>query len=344
MTAALRLLGAQGEAALEAFDTVLAGEVTPTWRALALLGRGLCEELRGSAGPAAADVRAALELWMAADPGAGAVALAALGRALSRGGDLGAGAALLAAARRLGVGQPTNLSAVLVELGSAAAERGDAEAAAADWREAMGGDDPRSWAAATANLGRLAAASGDASAADALFEKALLVGEGPHLRVVADGLVHLAAQAAADGRWDDADARLCQALPLRQADADNRGMAEVLHDLGVAHWRRGQLLLAARCFEDCRGSAEEVGDEGLRCVALRALAGVALEEGRVVVALAYGHEAGLAAPAPDDRRAAALLLQQVGDQARRRGDASLSSEAFRAAAQILSDPAAAGEV
>src|ERR1035441_7754108 len=87
MTAALRLLGAQGEAALEAFDTVLAGEVTPTWRALALLGRGLCEELRGSAGPAAADVRAALELWMATDPGAGAVDLAALRRGLSPGGD-----------------------------------------------------------------------------------------------------------------------------------------------------------------------------------------------------------------------------------------------------------------
>src|ERR1039458_9808786 len=84
VTAALRLLGAQGETALEAFDTVLAGAATPTSRGLALLGRGLCQELRGSAGPAAADVQAALELWMAVDPGAGALALAALGRGLSR--------------------------------------------------------------------------------------------------------------------------------------------------------------------------------------------------------------------------------------------------------------------
>jgi tetratricopeptide (TPR) repeat protein len=337
MAVALRLLDAREGAALEAFDRVLGSEVSPAWRALALLGRGLCEQLRGAPGPAAADAQAALDLWVAADPGSGAVALAALGRAVSQGADPGAGSVLLAAARRLSRGQPpADLAAVLLELGVAAAERGDAAAAAADWREALAGDDPGGRAAAAANLGRLAAASGDARAADRLFEQALLVGEGQHLRVVADGLVSLAAQAAADGRWDDADTRLRQALPLRQADGDRRGMAEVLHDLGVAHWRRGQMPLAVRCFEDCRGSAEEAGDGRLRSAALRGLAGVALEEGRVVVALAYGQEAGLAAPDTGDRRAAGMLLRQVGDEARRRGDASLSTEAFRAAAQLLS--------
>lgn len=343
LLAALRLLDAREDAALDAFDAVLATEAAPTWRAVALLGRGFCEEVRGAHGPAAHDAQAALAMWVAADPAQGAVALAALGRELSRGDPPGAGSPFLAAARRLaGRGPAANFAALLVELGSAAAEGGEAGAAAVEWRKAMAGDHPPSRAAAAANLGRLAVAGGDATAADALFEQALLVQEGPHLRVVADGLVTLAAQAAEDGRWDDAEKRLRQALPLRQADGDRRGMGEILHDLGVAHWRRGQLKPAARSFEDCRSSAEEAADDALRCMALRALAGVALEEGRVVVGLAYAQEAGLAAPDVAERREAARLLQEAGDEARRRGDASLSAEAFRAAARLLSETAEAG--
>jgi len=343
LVAALRLLDAGGGGALEAFDTVLATESVPTWRAVALLGRGFCEEVRGEHGPAARDAQAALALWVAADAPEGALALAALGRELSRGASPDAGSPFLAAARRLGgQGPAAGLASLLVELGSAAAEGGEAGAAAVEWRRAMAGHDPGSRAAAAANLGRLAAAGGDATAADALFEKALLVGEGPHLRIVADGLGTLAAQAADEQRWDDAEKRLRQALPLRQADGDRRGMGEILHDLGVAHWRRGQLAPAARSFEDCRGSAEEAGDDALRCIALRGLAGVALEEGRIVVGLAYAQEAGLAAPDAAERRAAAALLQEAGDHARRRGDASLSSGAVRAAARLLSDTAEVG--
>ncbi|HYA00650.1 MAG TPA: hypothetical protein VEK76_09905 [Candidatus Binatia bacterium] len=321
------------------FEMVIAAEPSPTWRAVALLGQGLCQELRAAPEAAAASVRAAIESWAAADPGSCAVALAALGRALADGSDSGPAAALLSAARRLSAGPgAAGLGGVLVELGAAAAERGDARAATALWERGRAEGDAPSRAAAAANLGRLAAARGEEIVALGLFDEALEVGEGPHLRVVADGLVALAAQAAEDRRWEDVGARLRQALPLRQADRDARGAAEVLHDLGIAHWRRGQLHAATRCLEDCRRSAEELADDSLRAAALRALARVALEGGRLVVALAYAREAAASSSAPEDRRVSAGVLRAVGDEARRAGAASLSAEAFRLAASLLADP------
>jgi tetratricopeptide (TPR) repeat protein len=337
---ALRLLTARADGARESFDRVLAAEASPAWRAVALLGRGLCEQLNGSGAAAEASVRFALEEWAAADPEACALALAALGRALATGVDGELAAAFLAAARRLAAqGPPEVLGAVLLELGSAAAENGEAQTAAARWRDALDRGDPRTRAAAAANLGRLAAARGDPDGAGGMFDQAMTVADGPHVRVVADGLVALAAQAAADGRWDEAEARLRQAMPLRQTDADGRGVAETLHDLGIAQWRRHQLQRATRSLEECRTRAEALDDGDLRGAALRALAGVALEGERLVVALAYAQEAVQAAASPEDRRAVATVLRQIGDLARRLGSASLSGEAYRAAARILADGA-----
>ena len=308
------------------------------WRALALLGRGFCEEMSGSRAAARASIGSALREWVGADPGSCAVALAALGRALAAGPDPSLSVAFLASAQRLSGGSPAAvLGAVLLELGTAAAESGEAHTAAARWEGALGGGDPGTQAAAAANLGRLAAVRGDAATADQMFERALAVADGSHLRVVADGLAGLASQAAADGRWEEADARLRQALALRQADQDARGAAAILHDLGIAHWRRGQVHGATRCLEDCRASAEDLGDDELRGAALRALAGVAVETGRLVVALAYAQEAALAARSTGQRRAVASVFRHVGDEARRQGSASLSGEAFRAAASILSE-------
>lgn len=335
---AIGLLAGGSPAAAESFDRALAAESAPAWRAVALLGRGLSEELAGSPSAARASVRAALELWAGADAGACAVALATLGRSLAEGEESELASAFLKAARGLSAGGPAEVAgSVLVEMGAAAAERGEAGAAAACWREALECGDGRSQAAAAANLGRLLAARGDAEAALELFERALAVADGPHLTVIADGLVTLAVQAAAEGRWDDVDASLRRSLPLRQADQDGRGAAEVLHDLGIAHWRRGQLHAATRCLEDARHSAEELGDDPLRAAALRALSLVNLDAERLVVALAYGREAAHAAHTGADRRAAAAVLQELGDEARRRGDASLSGEAFRTAARLLAD-------
>jgi tetratricopeptide (TPR) repeat protein len=335
---AVHLLGAHGAGAAESFDRLLSAETSPAWRALALLGRGLCEEMSGSRVAAQASVRSALEQWAVADPGACAVALAALGRVLATGPDGALGAAFLASAQHLASGSPPEvLGAVLLELGSAAAENGEAQTAAARWKEALDRGDLRTRAAAAANLGRLAVARGDAATAEQMFGHAMTVADGPHVRVVADGLVALASQAATEGSWDEVDARLRQALPLRQADSDDHGVAEVLHDLGIAYWRRGQVHGATRCLEDCRAKAEDLGDDALRGAALRALAGVALEGGRPVVALAYAQEAALAAQSPGDRRMVAAVFRQVGDEARRQGSASLSGEAFRAAARILAD-------
>jgi len=98
---------------------------------------------------------------------------------------------------------PEVLGAVLLELGSAAAENGEAKTAAARWQEAFERGDPRTQAAAAANLGRLAAARGDATGAERMFQRAMEPPEGPHVQVVADGLVTLASQAAAEERWDD---------------------------------------------------------------------------------------------------------------------------------------------
>ncbi len=320
LLAALRLLEAGGGPAAGSFDRALAAEAAPTWRALALLGRGFCEQLNGAPAAAQLTVAAALEEWRTADPAACAVALAALGRALSTGSDGDLGAAFLGAARQLsGSSPPEVLGAVLLELGSAAAEGGEAQTAVARWQEALERGDPATRAAAAANLGRLAAARGDAPAAELMFERAMTVAAGPHVRVVADGMATLAAQAAAEGHWDEVDARLRRALPLRRADADGRGVAEVLHDLGIAYWRRDQLQRATRSLEECRARAEEVGDEALRGAALRALAAVALQDGRLVVALAYAQEATRAASTPGDRRAVAAVLRQVGDEARRQG-------------------------
>jgi tetratricopeptide (TPR) repeat protein len=301
-----------------------------------MLGRGLCEEIAGSRVAAQASVRSALEQWAVADPGACAVALAALGRCLGSGSDGDLGAAFLASAQRLSGGSPPEiLGAVLLELGTAAAENGEAQTAAARWREALEQGDLRTSAAAAANLGRLAAARGDAAGAEGMFERAMQVPAGHHVRVVADGLVTLASQAAAEGRWEDVERRLRQARPLRQADRDAHGVAEILHDLGISHWRRGHAHRATRCLEDCRASAEELGDDALRGGALRALAAVALEGERLVVALAYGQEAALAARSAEERQMAAAVLRQIGDKARRQGSASLSGEAFRIAARIL---------
>jgi len=336
LLAALNRLRVEGAGAAAAFDRLLAAEASPAWRGLALLGRGLCEEMHGSRDEAQASVRSALEQWAAADPGACAVALAALGRALVTGSDSALGAAFLASAQRLSGGSPPEvLGAVLLELGSAAAESGEAKTAAARWQEALERGDPHTRAAAAANHGRLAGARGDAAGAERMFELAMNVPEGPHIQVVADGLVALASQAAAEERWDDVEARLRRAMPLREAGLDARGVAEILHDLGISHWRRGQAHRATRCLEDCRRSADELGDDALRGAALRALAAVALEGGRLVVALAYAQEAALAARTAEERQMAAAVLRQIGDEARRQGSASLSGEAFRIAARIL---------
>ena len=333
---AVGLLSLRGADAGAAFEEVLASEAAPAWRAVALLGRGLCEEMAGSRDAARASVSSALEQWARAEPASCAVALAALGRALSGGGHGGASAAFMESARRMAGGSSREvLGAVLVELGSAVAESGEAHTAAVHWREALELGDPQTRAAAAANLGRLAAARGDWAAADRMFDLALAVPDGAHVPVVADGLVALAAQAGSEGLWEEADARLRQALPLRQSDGDRPGVAEVLHDLGIASWRQGDLHWATRCLEDCRTAAEDLGDHALRGAALRALAMVALEGGRPVVALAYAQEAALAARGAEERRACAVVLQQVGEEARRQGSASLSSEAFRAAAQNL---------
>ena len=48
LLAALSRLRVEGAGAAAAFDRVLAAEASPTWRGLALLGRGLCEELHGA--------------------------------------------------------------------------------------------------------------------------------------------------------------------------------------------------------------------------------------------------------------------------------------------------------
>ena len=336
LQAALHLLEEDGAGAAGSFDRALAAEASPAWRAVAMLGRGLCEEIAGSRVAAQASVRSALEQWAVADPGACAVALAALGRCLGSGSDGDLGAAFLASAQRLSGGSPPEiLGAVLLELGTAAAENGEAQTAAARWREALEQGDLRTSAAAAANLGRLAAARGDAAGAEGMFERAMQVPAGHHVRVVADGLVTLASQAAAEGRWEDVERRLRQARPLRQADRDAHGVAEILHDLGISHWRRGHAHRATRCLEDCRASAEELGDDALRGGALRALAAVALEGERLVVALAYGQEAALAARSAEERQMAAAVLRQIGDKARRQGSASLSGEAFRIAARIL---------
>ena len=336
LLAALNRLRVEGAGAAAAFDRLLATEASPAWRGLALLGRGLCEEMHGSRAEAQASVRMALEQWAAADPGACAVALAALGRALVTGSDGDLGAAFLASAQRLSGGSsPEVLGAVLLELGSAAAESGEAKTAAARWHEALDRGDPHTRAAAAANLGRLAAARGDAAGAERMFERAMEVPEGPHVQVVADGQVTLASQAAVEERWDDVEARLRQAMPLREAGLDAHGVAEILHDLGISHWRRGQAHRATRCLEDCRASADALGDDALRGAALRALAAVALGGGRLVVALAYAQEAALAARTAEERQMAAAVLRQIGDEARRQGSASLSGEAFRIAARIL---------
>ena len=336
LLAALNRLQVEGAGAATAFDRLLAAEASPAWRGLELLGRGLCEELQGARAEAQASVRLALEQWAVADPGACAVALAALGRALVAGSDGDLGAAYLASAERLSGGSPPEvLGAVLLELGSAAAENGEAKTAAARWQEAFERGDPRTQAAAAANLGRLAAARGDATGAERMFQRAMEPPEGPHVQVVADGLVTLASQAAAEERWDDVEAYLRQAMPLREAGLDARGVAEILHDLGISHWRRGQAHRATRCLEDCRASADDLGDDTLRGAALRALAAVALEGGRLVVALAYAQEAALAARTAEERQMAAAVLRQIGDEARRQGSASLSGEAFRIAARIL---------
>ena len=336
LLAALNRLRVEGAGAAAAFDRLVAAEASPAWRGLALLGRGLCEELHGARAEAQASVRSALEQWAIADPGACAVALAALGRALVAGSDGDLGAAYLASAERLSGGSPPEvLGAVLLELGSAAAENGEATTAAARWQEAFERGDPHTRAAAAANLGRLAAARGDAAGAERMFQRAMEVPEGPHVQVVADGLVTLASQAAAEERWDDVEARLRQAMPLREAGLDARGVAEILHDLGISHWRRGQAHQATRCLEDCRACADDLDDDALRGAALRALAAVALEGGRLVVALAYAQEAALAARTAEERQMAAAVLRQIGDEARRQGSASLGGEAFRTAARIL---------
>jgi tetratricopeptide (TPR) repeat protein len=340
LAAAIAELGSNPARAAESFDGVLAVEAAHEWRAMALLGRGLSEQLAGNPSKAAASVRAALEVWAVSDPTAGAVALAALGRAVGASLDADLGSRLLAAARRLaGAASAGVLGGVLLEAGAAAVERGDARLAVACWEEAQQSSDLAVQAAAAANLGRLAAARGETASALHLFDRALELPDGGHRGIVADGLVTLAVQAAAEGAWDDAAERLRTALPLRQAAGDVRGTAEVLHDLGVAEWRRGRLHAAARCFEDCRREAEEEGAAPLRGGALRGLARVSLEAGQLVVALAYAGEAARVARDAADREAAGELLRDVGDAARRGGAGALSAEAFRAAAATFSaDP------
>jgi tetratricopeptide (TPR) repeat protein len=336
MRAALRLLSWGDRGAAAAFDRALEGEVAPPWRAAGLLGRGLAEELEGSPHLADASLRGALEIWTAADSDSGALALAALGRALAAGIDPEMADTLMDAARRLSAGRSAEvIGGVLLEMGVAAAERGEAATALRSWQEVLDHADPRSQAAAAANLGRLAAVRGDTTAALQLFARAQREPGGPHLRVIADGLAALASQAAAEGRYEEASGWLRECASLRRRDGDARGVAHALHDLGIAHWRRGELQAATRALEDCRGAAAGAGEDAVAGSALRALARVSLDGESPVVALAYATEAGAVARVPADRRAAATVLREVGDAARRGGASALSQEAFRAAAGLL---------
>jgi tetratricopeptide (TPR) repeat protein len=342
LRAAISELGRGSASAAESFEAVIGVETAEAWRAVALLGRGLSQQLAGLPAQAAASVSAALAIWADADPGACAIGLAALGRAVGESLDAELGAAFLTAAQRLSRGQPAPVvDSVVLEAGAAAAERGEARLAVACWEEAQASPDPAVRAAAAANLGRLAAARGQAEPALELFEQALELPAGGHREVVADGLVCLAVQAAAEERWDDASERLRAALPLRQAAGDARGTAEVLHDLGVAEWRRGRLPIATRCLEDCQRGAEEIGAAALRGAALQALARISLQGAQLVLAFAYAGEAGRVAADPEGREAAGELLREVGDAARGRGAGVLSAEAFRAAAALLSPASAA---
>ncbi len=341
LDAAIQELGRGSAVAAASFEAVLAVETAEAWRAVALLGRGFSEELAGLPAQAQASLRAALAIWATSQPGACALGLAALGRAVGDCLDAELGARFLAAARRLATEEPDGvIGGVLLEMGAAAVERGEARLGEVCWEEAQSSPDAAVRARAAANLGRLAAARGSTESALTLFELALQLPEGPHRSIVADGLVTLAVQAASEERWEEVDEMLRAALPLRQAAGDARGTVEVLHDLGVAEWRRGRLQAATRCLEDCQREAEEIGEAALRGTALQALGRVSLEGGQLVVALAYATEAARVAGGPGEREAAGGLLRTVGETARQRGAGELSAEAFRAAAVLLSSPAA----
>ena len=323
LLAALRLLEAGGGPPPPAsFDRALAAEASPTWRALALLGRGLCEELQRRAGGGSADrrgrpggVEGGRSRRLRGGPGRSGP------RSLDR---VRTATSAPPSSARLGGSRerspPEVLGAVLLELGSAAAESGEAQTAAARWQEALERGDPATRAAAAANLGRLAAARGrrprrgvDVRARHDGGRRAPRPGG---RRRAWSPWPRRRPPRGAGTRWTPASAGRCRSAARTPT---RRGVAEVLHDLGIAYWRRDQLQRATRSLEECRARAEEVGDDALRGAALRALAAVALQDGRLVVALAYAQEATLAASTPEDRRAVAAVLRQVGDEARRQG-------------------------
>jgi len=147
----------------------------------------------------------------------------------------------------------------------------------------------------------------------------------------------LAATAADQARWTDAERLLRRSLAVRQADRTVGAVAETLHDLGVANQRLGRLDQALGWFEDARISARAAGRNTVETAALRGLAAVSLAAGRPVVGFAYAQEAGRAATTSDDRNSASDLLREVGEQARLEGAAGLATEAYRAAAELLAD-------
>lgn len=281
--------------------------------------------------------RTAAEQALAKDP-RNVAALNVLGLAMVDSGNVEGGIAKLEEARRVATG-PWK-ARVLVNLGLAQYDRGDAATAAALFQEAKGhaGDDPALLAAIADGLASVAGLSGkdagvgqllgkgDVRGARAAAERTVSGARNRREKVLGD--LQLAAVERAEGRLDAAAKRLEGAVRQAREAGMMREVAVGLGNLGLVHSLGGRFPLAADAM---RAGANEAKAGGYRVVEvdLRCELGIVLVHlDRVEEAEAEQRAAGALLAGMDYPQGVARQAELGGLVASMRGDLATAEAAL----------------
>jgi response regulator RpfG family c-di-GMP phosphodiesterase len=148
-------------------------------------------------------------------------------------------------------------------------------------------------------------------------------------------LVDASRAAEAAGDWDNALARLEEALACAREDGNGKGAAAVLRSTARVHFDRGNLDAAGECYEAALALARSHDLKRDVASALNGLAVVAQFRGQLQTAEKLFEEAGKQAEALGEEQLAAMVNQNIGILANMRGAPAIALVRYAAAAERL---------
>ena len=119
-----------------------------------------------------------------------------------------------------------------------------------------------------------------------------------------------------------------QALALRRALSDTRGIAASLNNLGVLAMKSGDLSAARACYEEARTLFDAPGNRAALGYVLSNLAGIALQQGDLTEAAQYSRESLAVNRELKNLAAEALSLFALGQIAYAQGELAAAQDYF----------------